>query len=246
MASILVVLGAWQLSGVFLPPVYLSTPSRVAVGFFEVLASGSLQPAFVLSLGELVIGVGISVIVGVGLGLIMGRIRAFDRALNSLVAFGNATPTIAVLPLMEVWFGFGSSARVSFIIAVSIWPLIINTLAGVHNLRPGFRDLGTSVGMTPWTQTWRIYVPGSMGYILAGARIAFALGIIGMVLAGQEIGQSGLGGLAETYGTFFQTDRLVPVVLTSTGLAALLFGVLRMVQFMFFPWIRATAGGRRS
>ena len=208
MASILVVLGAWQLSGVFLPPVYLSTPSRVAVGFFEVLASGSLQPAFVLSLGELVIGVGIS--------------------------------------LMEVWFGFGSSDRVSFIIAVSIWPLIINTLAGVHNLRPGFRDLGTSVGMTPWTQTWRIYVPGSMGYILAGARIAFALGIIGMVLAGQEIGQSGLGGLAETYGTFFQTDRLVPVVLTSTGLAALLFGVLRMVQFMFFPWIRATAGGRRS
>ncbi len=241
-----VFIGLWQLSGLFLDPIFVSTPARVAKALATLIVSGPLPGAFLRSLLEMIGGFLIATVAGVGVGLLMGRMRLAEKALDPLVAFGNATPSIALLPVMEVWFGFGTAARVAFIMVICTWPILVNTYAGVRAARSLLTDVGKAFGMSGLKQTWSIYLPATVPYIFVGARIALAVGAVGMILGGQEIGQSGLGGLTENFGSYSQTADLVATIVTTTALAMLLFFGLRVLQRRAFPWIAATSAGERA
>jgi ABC-type nitrate/sulfonate/bicarbonate transport system permease component len=244
--AVLVAVGLWQLTGLFLKPIFISTPSSVFPSLWDLIVNGPLPRAFLSSLIEMVIGVVIATVVGVGIGLAMGRVRMLERALDPLVAFGNSTPSIALLPVMEVWFGFGTTARVAFITVISVWPVLVNTHAGVRAVRGRLGDVGKTFGMSGWQQVRYIYLPGSTPFIFIGARIALAVGAVGMILGGQEIGQAGLGGLTSDFGSFSETADLIATILTTTGLALLLFAGLRQLQARAFGWIAATSAGRKA
>lgn len=244
--AVLVAVGIWQLTGLFLQPIFVSTPSAVIPALFHLIFGGQLPMAFLRSLLEMVLGIIVAGVVGVGLGLLMGRVRILERALEPLVAFGNATPSIALLPVMEVWFGFGTTARVAFIMVISTWPLLVNTHAGVRAVRGRLGDVGKTFGMNGWQQVRTIYLPGATPFIFVGARIALAVGAVGMILGGQEIGQTGLGGLTSVFGSYSETADLIATILTTTGLAIFLFWALRQLQARAFPWIAATSAGRRD
>jgi ABC-type nitrate/sulfonate/bicarbonate transport system permease component len=115
----------------------------------------------------------------------------------------------------------------------------------VRAVRSRLTDVGKAFGMNGWTQTLRVYLPGAVPYIFVGARIALAVGAVGMILGGQEIGQTGLGGLTQNFGNYSQTDDLVATIVTTTALALLLFAGLRILQRRAFPWIAATSAGQR-
>jgi ABC-type nitrate/sulfonate/bicarbonate transport system permease component len=244
--AILVGIGIWQGTSLFMTPIFISTPSLVAPALWHLLVSGPLPADFLRSLLEMIAGVLGATIAGVGIGLLMGRIRILERALEPLIAFGNATPSIALLPVMEVWFGFGETARVVFIMTIAIWPLIVNTHAGVRAVRGRLADVGTTFGMSHWQQIRHVYLPGTLPYIFVGARISLAVGAVGMILGGQEIGGSGLGGLVTELGARSETAQLVAAILTTTALALFLFWALRQLQARVFPWIAATSAGRRE
>lgn len=244
--AILVGIGVWQATSLFMTPIFISTPSLVAPALWHLLVSGPLPADFLRSLLEMIVGVLAATIAGVGIGLLMGRIRILERALEPLIAFGNATPSIALLPVMEVWFGFGETARVAFIMTIAVWPLIVNTHAGVRAVRGRLADVGTTFGMSHWQQIRHVYLPGTLPYIFVGARISLAVGAVGMILGGQEIGGSGLGGLVTELGARSETAQLVAAILTTTALALFLFWALRQLQARVFPWIAATSAGRRE
>jgi NitT/TauT family transport system permease protein len=239
-------LGAWQASGSFLNPLFVSTPSNVVSALVTLIGNGQLPAAFLHSLIEMTGGLAVAAVLGIGIGLLMGRVRLVEKALDPLVAFGNATPSIALLPVMEVWFGIGTEARVAFITVICTWPLLVNTYAGVRAVRGRYTDVGAAFGLSGWKQTWKVYLPGTMPFIFVGVRIALAVGAVGMILGGQEIGQSGLGGLTADFGSFSQTADLVATIVTTTTLAMLLFAASRQIQSWRFPWIAATSAGRRG
>lgn len=244
--AILAAVGIWQATSLFLKPIFISTPSLVFPALYHQILSGPLPAAFLRSLLEMIGGVLVAAIVGVGVGLVMGRVRLLERALEPLVAFGNATPSIALLPVMEVWFGFGETARVAFIMVIATWPLLVNTHAGVRAVRGRLADVGKTFGMSGWQQIRYVYLPGTMPFIFVGARIALAVGAVGMILGGQEIGQVGLGGIVTRFGAYSQTADLVAAIGTTTLLALFLFWTLRQTQARAFPWIAATSAGRRE
>ncbi len=239
------VLGLWQASGLFMNPIFISTPLAVLKAFASSIADGSLPAAFVSSLLEMVIGLAVATLAGFGLGIAMGRVRVVERVFDPFVNFFNATPTIALLPLMEIWFGTDVRARVAFIVIICIWTIVINVLSGVRNVRRGYADVGAAFGLGPLAMTFKIFVPAAMPFFLAGMRVALAQATVGMILGGQEVGESGLGGLTENFGSYFQTDYLIAAIITSTGLAMMLFGFLKLFQYRFYPWIAASAAARR-
>lgn len=243
--SLVVVLAVWQLSSLFLNKILISNPVDIVTGFVAIVSDGSLPTAFGQSALEMGIGFAIAAVAGIGFGIWMGRSRRVEMMFDPLVNFANATPTIALLPLMEIWFGLGMAARLSFIIIISIWTMLINTLVGIKNVNRGYGDVGNAFGLNGWQATREIYIPAAMPYILAGARIALAQAAVGMILSGQEVGESGLGGLTQDYGTYYQTNYLIGAVFASTLLAMLAFGVLKLYQVKFHPWIAATAAARR-
>jgi ABC-type nitrate/sulfonate/bicarbonate transport system permease component len=244
--AIAVFLAVWQASGAFLNPLFVSTPVKVVAALGSLIANGQLPAAFLHSLLEMLGALVVAAVLGIGTGLLMGRVRLAERALEPIVAFGNATPSIALLPVMEVWFGIGTAARVAFITVICTWPLLVNTYAGVRAVRGPYRDVGAAFGFGPWRQTWKIYLPGTVPFIFVGIRIALAVGAVGMILGGQEIGQSGLGGLTADFGSYSETADLVATIVTTTALAMLLFLVFRRLQDWRFPWVAATSAGRRG
>lgn len=244
--AIAIVVGAWQATGLFMNPLFISTPAKVATAFYDLVANGVLVSGTGASLLVLAVGIVFSGVVGIGVGTLMGRISVLDRALDPLVTFGNATPSIAILPLMEIWFGQGKLSAIIFIFVIGLWQMIVNTLSGMRVVRHGFRDVGVAFGMGRWEQTWKIYLPATQPFIFAGARISLAQCTVGMILAGEELGQAGLGGLVNTYGTYLATDKLVAVIAMTCILALCLFWALRVLQDTRFRWIRATSAGRRG
>jgi ABC-type nitrate/sulfonate/bicarbonate transport system permease component len=243
--AIAAVLGAWQVSGLFMNPIFIATPAAVLRAFVKIVADGSLPRAFASSLVEMVIGLAIAAAAGFGIGIAMGRVRLAEKLFDPFVNFFNATPTIALLPLMEIWFGTDVRSRIAFITVICLWTLVINALAGVRNVSRGYADVGTAFGLGPLAVTGKIFIPAAMPYLLAGMRVALAQATVGMILGGQEVGESGLGGLTEDYGSFFETDYLIAAIVTSTGLAMMLFGLLKLFQHRFCPWIAASAAPRR-
>lgn len=246
LAAVVVFLAVWQASGAFLNPLFVSTPAGVVSALGTLIANGQLPAAFLRSLIEMVGGLVVAAVLGIGVGLLMGRIRLAERALEPVVAFGNATPSIALLPVMEVWFGIGTAARIAFITVICTWPLLVNTYAGVQAVRRRYPDVGAAFGFGAWRQTWAIYLPGTVPFIFVGIRIALAVGAVGMILGGQEIGQSGLGGLTADFGSYAETSDLVATIVTTTALAMLLFAAFRRLQSWRFGWIAATSAGRRE
>jgi NitT/TauT family transport system permease protein len=245
LTSLVFLLAAWQLSGLFLNKIFIATPIAVGAAFAEILFDGTLIRKFADSALDMGVGFGIAAVVGIGCGVIMGRSARAERAFEPIVNFANATPTIALLPLMEIWFGLGMAARVSFIVIICVWTLLINTLTGIKNVRVGHRDVARSFGLSRFQATRQVYIPAAMPFILAGMRIALAQAAVGMILSGQEIGDFGLGGLTQDYASFYQTEHLIAAIISSTGLAMLAFAGLRFYQGKWQPWIQATAAGRR-
>jgi ABC-type nitrate/sulfonate/bicarbonate transport system permease component len=243
--AIAVFLAAWQASGAFLNSMFVSTPTAALAALGHLVANGQLPAAFLRSLVEMAAGLFAAGVLGIGVGLLMGRVRLVERALEPLVAFGNATPSIALLPVMEVWFGIDTAARVAFITVICTWPLLVNTYAGVKAVRGRYTDVGVAFGLGGWRQTWKIFLPGTMPFIFVGARIALAVGAVGMILGGQELGQTGLGGLTANFGSYSETANLVATIITTTALAMLLFAAFRQLQAWRYPWIAATSAGRR-
>ena len=87
--------------------------------------------------------------------------------------------------------------------------MTINTLVGTKNVGRVYGDVAKAFGLRGWPATRKIFLPAAMPYILAGARVALAQAAVGMILSGQEIGQSGLGGLAQGFASFYQTADLI-------------------------------------
>jgi ABC-type nitrate/sulfonate/bicarbonate transport system permease component len=244
-ASIFVFLGIWQLTGLFLNPILFSTPVAVVGDFVHMLFHGPLLAAFWDSLWEMALGFGIALVLGVGSGILMGIRPGVERTLDPFVNLANATPTIALLPAMEIWFGIGLWARVGFIIVISVCPLVINTLVGMKTVQGGYRDVGRAFGLTDAEMTRKILIPAAMPYIVAGIRVALYHATVGMILSGQEVEQAGLGGLTQTYGSYSQTGHLIAAIICTTALAMLAFAALRRFQSRFYPWIQAVAAEQR-
>ncbi|HVA24426.1 MAG TPA: ABC transporter permease [Chloroflexota bacterium] len=245
LGSLVGLLVVWQLSAFVLDPILIATPTRVVAGFVRLLANGSLEGAFLQSLFDMLLGFGAASVVGIALGVFMGRYLSVEAVFSPYVSFMNATPTIALLPLMIIWFGTGLWSRVAFIFVVSMWTLVINTMIGMKNVNRGYLEAGLAFGLTEPQIVRLVILPAAVPYVLAGMRIALAQGVTGMILAGTELSQAGLGDLMTSMGDYFQTGRYMSALITTTIYAVLLFAGLRWVQGRWFRWIAGSAAQQR-
>jgi NitT/TauT family transport system permease protein len=239
------VLIAWQWSGLYLNPILISTPTEVAQDLVQLVARGVIWEPLLESLEEVVIGGVVGIVVGIGIGVLMGRYALVEKVLSPFVNFLNATPLVVIIPLVIIWLGISQNARLLFIFLITLWPILLNTLAGMRNVNRGYVEVASAFGLSELQTLWKISLPASVPYILAGARIAAGLAIIGMIVSEMEVSLTGLGYLLITFGNSFLTGELLAVVFISS-----MFGVgnvllLKWVQATFFPWILGSAAQQR-
>lgn len=237
--SLMLVLGAWQIGGARVDPVLFTTPAAVAVAAWQMILSGELWTYLAPSLVVLVLGLAISAVAGIIVGLLLARYWVLDVGLDMYVTFLYATPTVALVPLIVLWVGFESTAKIVILFLFAFFPLVINTYQGVKNVDPRLLEVGRAFRCNErqlWTQ---IVLPAALPFIVTGLRLAVGRGLIGMVLADLYTAISGIGYLIVRSASTYRVDKMfVPIVvlgLMGIGLTAL----LRWAEHRIAPWTTA-------
>src|SRR5262249_44527383 len=131
--AIVIVLAGWEFVGRQVNPLFMSYPTAIARAAVILIESGELLTALVSSLETLLIGFILASVIGILIGLFIGRYRNVDAATDWLVNALYATPLIAIIPLVILWFGLGDAAKLFIVTLLAVFPVLINTAAGVRN-----------------------------------------------------------------------------------------------------------------
>lgn len=234
--SIACFLALWEVVGRSVNPLLLSSPSQVAQAAYDMIVSGEIFGALYESGTTLVIGFLIATIAGVGLGLFIGRYRRVDAATNWLVNGLYATPLVAIVPLVTLWFGLGFSAKLFIVGIIAIFPILINTVSGVKNVPATLLDVGRAFDASERQTFVKIILPAALPYIMTGLRLGIGRCIIGMVVAEFYTAVGGLGALIMKYGNQYDTSAMFVPILTLALLGVILTAAVRRAEEHFEPW----------
>jgi NitT/TauT family transport system permease protein len=238
-AAAAALLAAWEVTAQFVSPVLISSPQQVAADFAGQFRSGTATSALGISLRELYLGMGIGLAAGIALGMLIGRYRVLSSVLSPFINAANATPLNVLIPLLIVWVGISSEARVLFVVLITVFPVLLNTAGGMRNVSRGYVEVGQTLGMSEGQLLRKIILPGAVPYILAGIRIGVALAVIGMIVGEMEVSNVGLGYLLNFYGTGFQTGKMLALVVLAALIGVLNVLIVRGIQARWFKWITA-------
>src|SRR2546430_3835071 len=125
--SLVVLLGAWEILGRDINPVFGSYPSAIAEAFWQLARTGKLWTALLDSLRPFLLGYGLAIVVGIPIGLVIGRFRAIEAAMGLYLTAGYAMQLVALVPLLVLWLGLGFADKVAIVVLMSVFPICINT-----------------------------------------------------------------------------------------------------------------------
>lgn len=239
LGSIAVVLGAWELAGPKLNPLILRPPSAIFAAFFDMLGTGELQEALGQSLKEFLGGLAIALVLGVLLGILSGRFRIFYNATDPMISALYSVPSVALVPLIAVFFkSFDDAPRITAVALFAIFPILINTQQGVRNVDRDLLEVARAFNSSERRLWSDVIVPSAAPFVLAGVRLAIGRALIGMIVAEFFIGLVGLGYLIIKYENVFRIDRMfVPVILVS-AMGVLIMGFVQWLEGRVAPWLR--------
>jgi NitT/TauT family transport system permease protein len=237
LALILIV---WELVGPLVSPILFSYPSKIAVAFYELtFVTGELPYYAWESMQILFYGLGFAVLVGVPLAVVMARVRPVDWALDLPINALYATPMVALVPLLVLWFGIYMQAKIIVVFLFAVFPILINTYQGVRECDKNMLEVARSFRSPEW-RTWQdVLLPFALPYIAAGIRLAIGRGLVGMVIAEFYTTISGLGYMITRYAHIFETDKTFVPVLLLMILGVSLTSALKRIERRIAPWSRA-------
>ena len=196
---------------------------------------------------DLAVGYGLAAVIGILAGIAMGRSPVLERIFDPYINFFQATPLIALVPLIVIWFGVGMEARVAVTFLLAIWSIVINTTTGVKQTPAALLDVGRIYKFNRLQVVARIQLPNAVPSIFAGLRIALGKALIGIMIAQMEISVTGLGGIVVNYGNAFRTAYLLAGVVTASLVGVVAAVALEVIRKTAFPWTEdKEAGGWKA
>ena len=236
LALILIV---WQIVGPFISPIFFTYPTKIAVAFYTTTASGELPYFLAQSLEVMAYGLVIAIAVGIPLGIAMARIRWLDWALDLPINALYATPLVAVVPLLVLWFGIYLKAKIIVVFLFAVFPVLINTYQGVRECDKNMLEVAQSFRSSEW-RTWQdVLLPFAVPYIIAGIRLAIGRGLIGMIIAEFYTTITGLGFMITRYANNFEMDKTFVPVIVLMFLGVSLTTLLKWFGRRIAPWSNA-------
>ncbi|HEV8020613.1 MAG TPA: ABC transporter permease [Candidatus Lustribacter sp.] len=237
-ASILGGLAIWELIGLFVVKnaLFLATPTASLVALRDMWADGSLQKAMVISGEEFLIGFSIAVVAGILIGLVTASFEDASLVLTPWISGFYASPIVALAPLLILWFGVGIWSKIAVVISLVIFPMIINTEAGIKQADAVLIEAARSFGASPLQIFTKVSLPSALPYIIAGLRLGVGRGLIGVVIGELAGARGGLGYLINNASQVFNMPQLFAsvIVLAAAGIA--LTALFQYFERVLVPW----------
>ena len=233
------VLIVWQIVGPTISPIFFTYPTKIAVAFYTLTASGELPYYLGQSLEVMIYGLSIAIVVGIPLAILMARIRWLDWALDLPINALYATPLVAVVPLLVLWFGIYLKAKIIVVFLFAVFPVLINTYQGVRECDKNMLEVARSFRSNEWRVWQDVLLPFAVPYIIAGVRLAIGRGLIGMIIAEFYTTISGLGFMITRYANNFEMDKTFVPVIVLMFLGVSLTSLLKWFGQRIAPWSNA-------
>ena len=173
----------WELTARDMNPLLMTYPTAVFKAAWTIIISGELFEAFVQSMTVFVIGMSISIVGGIVIGVMVGQWWFFENTLDPFINALYAVPRIALVPLIMLWVGLQDMGKITILVSIAIFPVIINTYSGIKDVRGSLLEIGRAFGASESQIFFRITLPAAVPFVMTGIRLAIGLGIIGMIVA---------------------------------------------------------------
>lgn len=187
------VLVAWEVAARLgaLNVYLLPAPTTVLHAGIELARSGELARHVGASAQRVLIGFGLATVTAVPIAVVVHRYRLAERLLRFPLDFLRATPPLALLPLLVLWFGLGEAAKWAVILLASFFPIFLNTVAGLRSVRPELLEMARTLDLTAFERARFVIVPSALPVFVAGLRLAF--GNCWRALVGAELIATSVG-----------------------------------------------------
>jgi ABC-type nitrate/sulfonate/bicarbonate transport system permease component len=226
----------WHLASIPAGRLLLPSPLDVVPAFVDEIRTGQLLTATLSSLQVFAIGYLLAIVSGVVLGVLMGGMPRLGETLEVYVNALNATPRVAFIPFIILWFGLGTTAKIVVVWFQAVMPIVINTYAGVQNTDPELLEAARSFGARRGQLFRHIMLPAALPYIVTGLRLGAAMAMVGTVIAELQTALAGLGYLMAQFGGTFQTAKYFAPVLVLSAMGMLVSQVLKILERRLARW----------
>ena len=238
--SVALILVVWQcivaLGG--MNPLFLPSPAAVLVAGWELIRSGQLPWAVLVSLNRIVQGFVYGSLAGIALGLLAGAIRWVDDVVDPWVAAIYPIPKSALFPLFLLWFGLGDSSKIVTISVGVLFLVLINTVTGVKSINPLLLKAAQDLGATRAQVFVKVILPGALPNIFTGLRLGIGMALILVFITEIEATKAGLGFLLWEAFQLLDTTRVFVGVVTFGVLGILSSWALQWLERVCCPWAR--------
>ncbi len=234
--AILILLTVWQLVCAFelVPNYMLPSPVDVVKAFFNDFPL--LMKHSVSTLFETIIGLLIGIVIGFFTALLMDRFVLLRRSLYPLVVLTQTIPTVAIAPLLVLWFGYETLPKVILIIIVVFFPIAVSLLDGFMSADPDTINLMRSMGASKLQIYRYVKFPGALNSFFSSLKISVSYAVVSAVISEWLGGFIGLGVYMTRVKKAYSYDKMFAVIFLISVLSLILMRVVRIIQKKCMPW----------
>src|SRR5215813_3977005 len=237
--AVAVFLIIWELVGnVFqwINPMFMSSPSLIFKAAVQLFGSGEIFHDLYVSGIEFLGGCRFIKAVAIPFGIMVGWYKRMSYIFDPFINAMNATPRVALLPLVIIWLGIGILSKIGIIFLGAVFPIMINARDGVkttpHNLLTAARSFGAS----EWIVFKSVVFPSTIPFILSGLRLGLGRAIVGVMVGELYAATAGIGFMITVAGATFQTDKVFVGVLIFALTGMIGMELLTRVERRFDTW----------
>jgi sulfonate transport system permease protein len=238
--SPLAVVGLWQLASStgLLPASKLASPATIAHTAYNLVVTssptyGTLQASLLASFERWAIGFALGVAIGVLLAVLTGLSRV-----GEIVADPILQALLGLIPLFIVWFGIGQLPKVLFVMLSALFPMYLNTFAGIRGVDSKLGELGRALGLRRGEMIRHIVLPGALPSALTGLQLSVISSMLALVVGEQINATSGLGFMITQAQQFLNNSVIMVALIVYAILGLLLDGAVRLLQRRALAWRR--------
>jgi NitT/TauT family transport system permease protein len=228
----------WELVARFVirDKLFLVAPSAIWDRATQLMATGELQKHTLTSTIEFAVGFGLAAVVGVLLGLLMGTNAGARAVASPWISAIYSTPTVALSPLLILWFKLGLESKVVVVFLVAVFPVLVNTQAGIETADERLVETARAFGARRVQIFTKVLLPSAVPFIVAGLRLGIGRGLVGVVVAELFGATSGLGYFINVASQVFDMAGLFAAVVILAAAGVVSTEAIKLLERRLAPW----------
>lgn len=244
--TVLPVLGAglalaawWSATELFdIQTILVPKPPEVYAAFRRL--QGYLLDMSRVTLTETLVGFAIAVALGLLIAIVLATSRIAERMFYPLLVGLNAVPKLAVAPLFVVWLGIDMKPKITMVVLLCFFPIVISTAAGLTSTPAELVEYARSLDTPRWRIFLKVRFPYALPQVFVGLKVAITLAVIGAVVGELVGGDKGLGFVIQSAGSTSDTPLAFAAIILLGIMGVALFYLLAGLERLAVPWARET------